>query len=141
MAIKIRNRVKAEFSSASMSDLIFLLLIFFVMTSTLVSPNVIPLLLPNSKAKQVIEVKSFEVYIDGTYQFFVDPKNNPNPVSKEALEGAIEAKLSGLAEGNVVLRADKTVQVQDVVSVIDAVNQINKRTGKNYKVVLATQNK
>lgn len=141
MAIKVRNKVNAQFSAASMSDLIFLLLIFFVMTSTLVSPNVIPLLLPTSKTKRTPEVQSFEVYIDGTFNYYVDPKNNPNPVTEEMLFSTIEAKLQGLAEGNVVLRADKTVPLQNVVSVIDAVNQINTKYSKNYKVILATQNK
>lgn len=142
MAIRTRNKVSAQFSTASMSDLIFLLLIFFVMTSTLVSPNVIPLLLPNSSSPRPGEPKkNLEVYIDGTFNYFVDPKANPNPVGEEMLESIISEKIASTNDGNVVLRSDKTVPVQYVVNVIDAVNKINDKTGKNHKVILATQNK
>lgn len=142
MAIKTRNKVSAQFSTASMSDLIFLLLIFFVMTSTLVSPNVIPLLLPNSSSPRPNEPKkNLEVYIDGTFNYFVDARVNPNPVAEDALESAIFEKIGDSENASVVLKSDKTVPVQYVVNVIDAVNKINDKTGKNHKVILATQNK
>ena len=63
MAIQTRNKRKAEFSMASMSDLVFLLLIFFMLTSTLVAPNAIKLLLPNSNSKTMAK-QSVTVYIN-----------------------------------------------------------------------------
>lgn len=141
MAIQTRNRLSTEFSTASMSDLVFLLLIFFVMTSTLVSPNVIPLLLPNSKSPNPIEVQTVTVYIDGTYNYFIDPKSNPNPIAEGEILGILSTKLTGLDKANIVLRADKTVPVQNIVTVIDAVNQINEAQQTNFKVILATESK
>lgn len=137
----MRSRVSAEFSTASMSDLIFLLLIFFVMTSTLVSPNVIPLLLPNSKSPNPIEVQTVTVYIDGTYNYYVDPKTSPNSIAEAELFGILSSKLTGLDKANIVLRADKTVPVQNIVTVIDVVNRINEAQQTNFKVILATESK
>lgn len=139
MAIKLRNKRSVEFSTASMSDLVFLLLVFFILTSTLVSPNVIPLLLPNSNSPTPIETQNVTVYINDQLQYFIETADNQ--VSEQDLQPAIASKLNGLQKGNVVLRADKSVAVQYVVVVIDAVNQINMKNNTNYKVILATEQK
>ena len=139
MAIKLRNKRSVEFSTASMSDLVFLLLVFFILTSTLVSPNVIPLLLPNSSSPTPIETQNVTVYINDQLEFFVEDADHK--VSEDELQGVLAEKLSGLQKANVVLRADKTVPVQYVVTVIDAVNNINRDNNVNYKVILATQQK
>lgn len=122
-----------------MSDLVFLLLVFFILTSTLVSPNVIPLLLPNSNTPSPIESQNVTLYINEQLQYFIEDESHQ--VTEEQLESELNRLLSGLPKGNVVLRADKTVDIQNVVGVMDAVNNINKATGKNYKVILATQPK
>lgn len=118
---------------ASMSDLVFLLLIFFMITSTLIAPNAIKLLLPNSSSKTMAK-QTVTVYINEKQDFFVEE----SPVSEDLLESSIEQKLVGQSEGTVVLRADKTVPVQSVVTVIDAVNIINQKNGTKHKVILAT---
>lgn len=117
-----------------MSDLVFLLLIFFMLTSTLVSPNAIKLLLPSSNSKTMAR-QSLTVYIDNNYNYFVEE----NPVSPEFLTETIGNKLAGQQDASVVLRADKTVPVQYVVTLIDAVNQVNELTGSAHKVILATK--
>ena len=118
---------------ASMSDLVFLLLIFFMITSTLVAPNAIKLLLPSSESKTMAK-QTVTVYINEQEQFFVEEFQ----VDEASLETNISQKLENLTEGTVVLRADKTVPVQDIVSVIDAVNLINQAKGTKHKVILAT---
>jgi biopolymer transport protein ExbD len=118
---------------ASMSDLVFLLLIFFMITSTLVAPNAIKLLLPSSSSKTMAK-QTVTVYINDLQNFFVEEKQ----VSEEILEPELNEKLQDQAEGTVVLRADKTVPVQYIVSVIDAVNEINQKNGTKHKVILAT---
>ncbi|MDD4087906.1 MAG: biopolymer transporter ExbD, partial [Bacteroidales bacterium] len=70
MAIQTRNKRNVNFSTASMSDLVFLLLIFFMLTSTLVAPNAIKLLLPSSKSKTMAK-QTVTVYIDQNNQYFV----------------------------------------------------------------------
>ena len=74
MAIQTRNKRRAEFSMASMSDLVFLLLIFFMLTSTLVAPNAIKLLLPQSNSKTLAK-QTITVYINEDYRL---NENNPD---------------------------------------------------------------
>jgi biopolymer transport protein ExbD len=136
MAIQMRNKRSAEFSMASMSDLVFLLLIFFMLTSTLVSPNAIKLLLPNSSSKTIAK-QNVEVSITESLEYWMGDKR----VMEEALVSEIMNKLSGQPDGTVVLRADKTVPVQYIVTVIDAVNQVNDATQTTHKVILATKPK
>jgi len=118
---------------ASMSDLVFLLLIFFMITSTLVAPNAIKLLLPNSSSKTMAK-QTVTVYINENQDFFVEDLK----VNEDILETQIAQKLAGQSEGTVVLRADKSVPVQYIVTVIDAVNGINQKNGSKHKVILAT---
>lgn len=136
MAIQTRHKRSLEFSSASMSDLVFLLLIFFILISTLVSPNAIKLLLPSSNSKTMAK-QTTTVYIDEYNQFFVEEV----PVSEDQLEAVIAPQIAGETEASIVLRSDKTVAVQYVVYVIDAVNAINDKNGTKHKVILATSPK
>lgn len=138
MAIKTRNKVSIEFSLASMSDLVFLLLIFFMLTSTLVSPNAVKLLLPSSSSKTIAK-QSVTVYIDDQYNYYI--KNDQNRINISGLQDALYAELLNETEGTVVLRVDKTVPVQYVVNVIDAVNTINDLHKTKHKVILATKHK
>ncbi len=121
---------------ASMSDLVFLLLIFFMLTSTLVAPNAIKLLLPTSNSKTMAK-QSVTVYINDKYQYFV----NENRVSELQLQDRIDNNIAGQVDASVVLRSDKSVPVQYVVNVIDAVNNINRKYNTKHKVILATQPK
>jgi biopolymer transport protein ExbD len=133
MPIYARNKISASFSMASMSDLVFLLLIFFMITSTLIAPNAIKLLLPSSDSKTMAK-QTVTVYINEQQNFYVEELQ----VNEDVLESQIAEKLTGQTEGTVVLRADKTVDVQYIVTVIDAVNTINQQQGTKHKVILAT---
>lgn len=136
MAIKSRNKRKIDFNSSSMSDLVFLLLIFFMLTSTLVAPNAIKLLLPSSNSK-TISKQTITVYVDENNRYYV----GENPVNESDLQEEIGIALGGETEGTVVIRSDKTVAVQYIVNIIDAVNEINREREKKHKVLLATSNK
>ncbi len=134
MAIQSRNKRSINFSMASMSDLVFLLLIFFVLTSTLVSPNAIKLLLPSSDSKTIAK-QTVTVYINDNFNYFVGEER----VSQSQLQNKIDRSLAGQINASVVLRADKTVPIQYVVIVIDALNNINKKYNTKHKVILATR--
>ncbi len=121
---------------ASMSDVVFLLLIFFMLTSTLIAPNAIKLLLPSSNSKTMAK-QTFTVYINDQYQYFVEE----SAVEELQLVAALMTKLQHEDEATVVLRADKTVPVQYIVTVIDAINEVNQKTDKKHKVILATSPK
>jgi len=136
MAIQTRNKRNISFSMASMSDLVFLLLIFFMLTSTLVAPNAIKLLLPQSKSKTLAK-QTITVYINDRFEYFVDETR----FEEDGLEAELSNKLAGQVDGSVVLRADQSVPVQHVVIVIDAVNNINNRYNTKHKVILATRPK
>lgn len=136
MAIKTRNKIGVSFNSSSMSDLVFLLLIFFMLTSTLVAPNAIKLLLPSSNSKTMAK-QTVTVYINDLFQYYVDE----TPVTDEELASSISAKIEGQSDATIVLRSDKSVPVQYVVNVIDAVNEINNASQQNHKVILATSPK
>ncbi len=136
MAIKSQNKISTEFSMASMSDLVFLLLIFFMLTSTLVSPNAIKLLLPSSSSKTIAK-QTTTVYINDLNQFFV----NETPATEINMQQLLSQSLIGQNEGVIVLRADKSVPVQYIVTVIDAVNQMNDLLKTKHKVILATKPK
>lgn len=119
-----------------MSDLVFLLLIFFMLTSTLVAPNAIKLLLPQSSSRTMAK-QTVTVYINDKMDYFVGERK----VTEEQLKPEILLTLGSNAEGTVVVRSDKNVPVQYVVNVIDAVNNINNETHQNHKVLLATSAK
>jgi biopolymer transport protein ExbD len=136
MAIQMRNKRNVAFSTASMSDLVFLLLIFFMLTSTLVAPNAIKLLLPESQSKAMAK-QTITVYINDRFEYFLEEK----PVNAQALPEELIRALLPHAEATVVLRADQSVPVQYIVSLIDAVNIVNERNNTKHKVILATRPK
>jgi biopolymer transport protein ExbD len=134
MAIKSRNKISTEFSMSSMSDLVFLLLIFFMLTSTLVSPNAVKLLLPSSTSKTVAK-QTLTVYINDQYLYFI----GENQTSETDLQVQLMTALAGQTEATIVLRADRSVPVQYVVNIFDAVNSINELSKTKHKVILATR--
>ena len=134
MAIQTRNKRSLEFNTASMSDLVFLLLIFFMLTSTLVAPNAIKLLLPSSHSKTMAK-QTITVYMNDQFLYYL----NEDQIDEQALQDEIDIKLAGQIDASVVLRADQSVPIQYVVNVIDAVNNINDLYKTKHKVILATK--
>lgn len=139
MAIRTRNKRDLSFNFSSMSDLVFLLLIFFVLTSTLIAPNAIKLLLPSSNTKTMANPQVVYVSITPDNEYYMD--GSEVPVTLDQLEMNLENVLTGQEDASVVVRSDKTVAVQYLVNVIDLVNGINDERGTAHKVILATQPK
>jgi biopolymer transport protein ExbD len=133
MAIQTRNKRSIAFSLVSMSDIVFLLLIFFMLTSTLVAPNAIKLLLPTSSSKTMAK-QTITIYINENLNYFIEESR----VAEADLQSRLENSLAAQQEASVVLRADKIVPVQYVVNVIDVVNNINTKRNTKHKVILAT---
>ncbi|MDR1153808.1 MAG: biopolymer transporter ExbD [Bacteroidales bacterium] len=127
MAIRSSNKVLPSFSMSSMTDLVFLLLIFFMITSTLVSPNALKLLLPQSnnqtQAKAITSVS-----IDKSLRFYVETA----PVSLADLERQLQVKLMDAQDPTISLHVDKTVPMEEVVKVM------NIAARNRYKLILAT---
>ena len=130
MGLRSRNKVSADFNMSSMTDIVFLLLIFFMLTSTLVSPNALKLLLPSSKAR-TLEKQTVSVSITKDIAFFI----NENKVQEANIERELKLLLDNIDEAAIILHADKTVDIEHVVKVMDIAYR------NKYKIVLATTHK
>ncbi|WP_308990916.1 biopolymer transporter ExbD [Mariniflexile litorale] len=128
MNLKGRNKVTPEFSMASMTDIVFLLLIFFMLASTLVTTNAIDILLPKASGKTENK-KSIAVSIKADLTYYIDQKR----VGESVLENELLAALSSEEKPTIVLRAEKSVPVENVVKVMDIANR------NKFKVILAVQ--
>ena len=127
MALRSRNKVSPNFNMSSMTDIVFLLLIFFMLTSTLVSPNALKLLLPNSKSK-TLEKQTISISIDKDINFYIDE----NQIDITELETRLINILSSELDPAIILHSDKSVDIEHVVKVMDIAYR------NNYKIVLAT---
>lgn len=134
MALKRSTKVDAQFSVSSMTDIVFLLLIFFLVTSTLINPNALKLLLPKStgqvSAKATVSV-SIKDWGDDTYTYHVN--GDQNPATYEMVEEELIGLLSAEEDPTFSIYSDQSVPVGEVVQIMN----IAKRN--HYKVILATQ--
>tara|TARA_Y100000385_G_scaffold288030_1_gene353652 strand:+ start:830 stop:1225 length:396 start_codon:yes stop_codon:yes gene_type:complete len=130
MALRSKNKVSAAFSMSSMTDIVFLLLIFFMLTSTLVTTNALDLVLPNSTA-QTVKKQRVSVSINENFEYFIDKES----VELKYIEAQLIDKLAGQDEQVVVLRVDKSVPIEYAVEVMDIAYR------NKFKIVLATQQK
>lgn len=111
MNLKSKHKVEAAFSMASMTDVIFLLLIFFMLTASFITPSGLPVNLPSSKSSEIV-IQKVSVTITKDLEYFVDDKK----VSINQLEARLRNAFSG-KEGVVVLHCDKSVPIENVVRV------------------------
>ena len=134
MALKRNTKVDASFSVSSMTDIVFLLLIFFLVTSTLINPNALKLLLPKStglvSAKATVSV-SIKDWGDDSYTYHVN--GSETPVSYAEVEDELIGLLSQEEDPTFSIYSDQSVPVGEVVQIMN----IAKRN--HYKVILATQ--
>lgn len=128
MNLRGRNKVQAEFSMSSMTDIVFLLLVFFLLTSPAITPDALDLILPKAKGKSTNQQKaSVSITKDGAYYV------NKERVSEYGVEKELKAVLSGQDNPTIILRAEEGVPIEDAVFVMDIANK------NNFKVVLAVR--
>lgn len=118
MRLRGRNKITPEFNMSSMTDIVFLLLIFFMIASTLVSSEAIDLLLPKSSSKTT-QTKNVAVSVNKKLQYFVDTKQVP----KNRLEREILSKVGKSANPSIVLRIHEDVEMKHAVFVMDIANR------------------
>ena len=126
MNLRGRNKITPEFNMSSMTDIVFLLLIFFMIASTLVTTNAIDILLPTASGKTENK-KSTSVSIQKDLVFYIDQKE----VEVQNLESELFKLLQNETAPTLVLRAEKSVPVDYVVKVMDIANR------NKYKIILA----
>jgi len=130
MNLRNRNKVDASFSMSSMTDIVFLLLIFFMLTSTLVTTNALELVLPSSKAKTV-KKQTLSVSIDKELNYYLDA----DPIDPAYIERTLLTRLAGDEDPTVVLRVEKGVAIEHAVEIMDIAYR------NQLKIVLATEAK
>ena len=146
MALKRRNRVEASFAMSSMTDLVFLLLLFFVMASTMSSPNDIKINLPTSRAQKVTRPlptsraqkvtrpQVAKVSIDNLGNYFVAlGKAKPIAIDPDNLENYLATIQASDTTMYIALHADEDVAYKEVVRVLDIANE------HHMKLVVATK--
>ena len=134
MALKRRNRVEALFAMSSMTDLIFLLLLFFVMASTMSSPNDIKINLPTARAKTATKQVVAKVCFVNLGNYYVAlGRQKPVTISSEELEGYLSSIQQQDSAMYIALHADQDIPYRDVVHVLDIANQ------HKMKIVIATK--
>jgi len=132
MNLRKRKRgVSAEVHTSAMNDIMFFLLLFFLIASTVTNPNVIKLLLPKSSSGQAVSKKTIVVSVTKDLRYYVDKKEVP----VAQLQATLATYKSVATQLTIVLYVDKTVAIQDVVAVMDISQKLN------IKLVLATEPK
>ena len=126
MAIKRQSKVDASFSASSMTDLMFLLLTFFLVLTTMVSPNALKLVLPQSNS-QIKDKAVTTVSITGDLSYYIEME----PVPFGQLESTLRERLDGQEKPTVSLHADQSVPINEVVKVMNIARR------NDYVLILA----
>jgi biopolymer transport protein ExbD len=130
MNLRGRNKVSPEFNMSSMTDIVFLLLIFFMLTSTMVTTNALDLVLPKAQGKTDSN-KNISVSINKDLEFFIDK----DQVQETDLEATLLSLLSNKEDKAIILRAEEGVPIEKAVNVLDIANR------NQIKIVLAVRPK
>lgn len=128
MNIKRKRQFKAEVSTSSLNDIMFFLLLFFLIVSSLANPNVIKLLLPTSKSAQTLNKQQISISVTKDKRYYIDSKE----ISFNDIEPILRSRIGSLQEPTVILRLENSLTVQDLIDVL----QIG--TDLKVKMVMAT---
>lgn len=128
MNLRSKNRINPDFNMSSMTDIIFLLLIFFMLTSNFVTPTGLPVSLPSSKVSNIV-MEKINITVTKDLQYYLNGKQ----IDESQLESQLAALLQGTEEGVVVLNVDKTVPVEYLAKVAGIAASLK------AKVTLATE--
>jgi biopolymer transport protein ExbD len=114
MKIRLKKRFVPEVFTQSLNDIMFFLMLFFLIISTMVNPNVIKLMLPKASAAQQMQKKQTTIAVDSDKNYFIDRQ----PVAKDQLETQLQTIFAGVEEKTVILQVDQTISVQDLIDVL-----------------------
>lgn len=131
MNIRRNKQFKPEVSTSSLNDIMFFLLLFFLIVSTLANPNVIKLLLPSSKAAQELNKQQITISVTEDKKYYIDQKQ----VALGDIESLLRSRIASVKEPTVILRFAYNLQVQDLVDILEIGVKLK------VKMVMATQKK
>ncbi len=132
MKLRSRNRFNPEVSSSSLGDIMFFLMLFFLITSTLISPSVIKLTLPSSKFHQTVRKTEISISITKEKKYYI----NNLEVSQAQIEQELKVQIAKAGKTDnitVVIRCDSSLPVQELVNVLEIGNKLK------VKMILATK--
>jgi biopolymer transport protein ExbD len=124
-----RRRLTSHVETGAMNDIMFFLMLFFQIASTMVNPNVIKIMLPNAKTGKAVSKKTFNLSVNANGEFFLDKK----PIAPDNLENELITVATGVVEPTVVLRLDANLNVQKLVDILEVGNRLK------IKMIMATQ--
>lgn len=131
MNLRKRKRGNVEVHTSALNDIMFFLLLFFLLASAVANPNVVKLFLPRSSSGQSIPKKTINVSITKDLEYFVERQ----PVDATELYQSIETYQKAAPDLTIILYADRTIAIENVVNITDIANQLK------VKLVLATESK
>jgi biopolymer transport protein ExbD len=129
MKIKRSKQFRAEVSTTSLNDIMFFLLLFFLIISTLGNPNVIKLLLPRATSSQTMNKQQISLTVTNDKKYYMDTKE----ISFDRIRPEIENKIQSIEIPTIILRFSPQLNIQDLVDVLQIGNSLN------VKMILATQ--
>lgn len=129
MNLRRQKRNMGEVYTASLNDIMFFLLLFFLITSTLATPNVLKLLLPSSKTSNQSVKHPLVISVTADLQYAV----NNTPIEAAQLEPTITSMIKNQTDPTALLKVDKSMEVQNLVDLLDIGNRLK------IKMVLSTQ--
>lgn len=129
MNLRNKSKFRAEVSTSSLSDIMFFLMLFFLITSTMISPSVIKLTLPNSIYHQTVRKTEISVSITKDLKYYLNNKE----IVFDQLENELAERVKNLNNVTVVIRCDNKIPVQELVNVLQIGNKLK------IKMILATK--
>lgn len=129
MKLRKRMEFKPEVATGSLNDIMFFLLLFFLLVATFANPNVIKLLLPKSASNQTIDKKQITLSITKEKNYYIDKEQIPF----NKLEGSLKAIKQKINDVTIVLRTDNSLTIQDLIDVLAIGNKLQ------IKMILATE--
>jgi biopolymer transport protein ExbD len=128
MDLRKKKDYTAEVFTSSMNDIMFFLMLFFIIISTLLNPSMIKVSLPNSRNSQTIQKKEINLTMTLDKNYFV----NNTRVTYEELESQLKKELAGSPDAFIMLRFDSSLPIQDLVNVLSIGNKLTS------KMIIAT---
>jgi biopolymer transport protein ExbD len=128
MIIKRKRHFKPEVSTSSLNDIMFFLLLFFLIVSSLANPNVIKLLLPNSRSAQNLSKQQISISVTKDKEYYLDS----HKINFDDIEPLLKARIITLQEPTIILRMESTLTVQDLADLLEIGTRLK------VKMVMAT---